>query len=182
MQPFHYLAINSMMRQAIDWWLDCIEANDGKRVVLGACAPDITIATDATGDGGIGIYVDRDNHIGLSGDEVRDAFPDVAPPVDAHIHIHESFALYLACQLYGHLMRDRYVHFITDNPTTARMAKFLSHRLPALHAIAKSVFILADKYNFRFHDIALVPGIQNQLADALSRQQYKRFHNLLDSI
>lgn len=61
------------------------------------------------------------------------------------------------------------------------MAKFLSHRIPALHAIAKSVFMLADKHNFRFHDISLVVGAHNQLADALSRQQYTRFYSLLES-
>jgi len=180
MQPYHSLAINSAMRQAIEWWLASIHAYDGKRVVLGACASDITVATDATGHGGIGIYIDKSHYIGMTGPEVREAYPDMAPPADALIYIHESFALYLACRLYGHLMCNRYVHFITDNPTTARTAKFLSHRVPELHTIAKSIFTLADRHNFRFHDISLVPGKQNQLADALSRQQYKRFHDLMN--
>jgi hypothetical protein len=96
--------------------------------------------------------------------------------------MHESFALRVACDYFGRILANMCIDFTTDNPTTAKMTKFLSHRIHELHDIAVNIFHSAEKHNFRFRDITLVPGVQNQLADALLRQQYDRFYALLKTL
>ena len=177
----HSLRINSAMHRSLRWWPQFLCLHNGKRLVLGVVQNRIIIATDATGNGGIGIFIDASRHIGLTGDEVRAIFHD-APLEDAHVFLHESFAVLVALRIFKQYLRDSSLHLITDNPTTARMMRFLSQRDPALHSYAESIFWLAEECNFRFTDVELVPGKFNECADALSRQQYARFYAILATL
>lgn len=181
MKPFHHIRISAEMQQSISWWLEFAQKFNGRRLILGNKTPRIRVATDATGDGSIGIFVDKHHYLSLTGDQVRNRYSD-APPATSPIFIHESFALRIACEYFGNALANKHIDFTTDNPATSKMTRFLAHRIPELHNIAVKIFHMAEKYNFRFRDIALVPGIQNQLADALSRQQFTRFFNLLSSL
>ena len=179
--PSYTFPISASLRQSVRWWLRFLNMYNGKRLVLGMSQRPLTIATDATGDGSIGIFIDSQRHIGLTGDEVRAYFDD-APARDAHVYLHECFAVVLAARIFKQHLRNCSLRLITDNPTTARLLRFLSHRIPELQVYAEAIFWLAEECNFRFTDVELVPGVQNECADALSRQQYSRFYALLGTV
>lgn len=109
---------DAALREAA-WWRDNAHLMQGKRKVLGAKSPQVTLFSDATGCGGVGIWIDggRGGFAALGPETVRELCPWV-PEGCRHAHIWETAAVLCAVTLFGEAcLANRLVLVRTDNPT-----------------------------------------------------------------
>ena len=88
------------------------------------------------------------------------------------------YPILVACSIWGHRWHGRRVLFHCDNQTVVHIWKKGTTRCPDIMQLVRSIFYEAAKGNFHVM-IAHVSGIDNSIADALSRLQMERFRALV---
>lgn len=89
----------------------------------------------------------------------------------------EFFPLLVAVQIWGRVLENQTVHFWTDNLVVVQVVNLLTTRSPRVMLLVRMFTLLCLCLNVLFlaHH---VPGINNGVADALSRQQMAKFRML----
>jgi hypothetical protein len=89
----------------------------------------------------------------------------------------ELYPIVVAALLYGPSWGQKRILFRCDNIATVwAINKGRSHS-PAMMQLMRRLVLVAAEWNFAFAS-EHIPGVKNDIADALSRLQYPRFHQL----
>ena len=166
----HRISLSGCARADIQWWLDFLPSWNGVSIMLQPdweAAADMDLYTDASGTIGYGAY--------FQGSWIADTW--------AEHHRHHSiqwkelFAILAAVAAWGHRWSGKKIRFYCDNQAVVKAWQSKAPKNHNLATLFRKLFLLAAKNNF---NVALkhIPGISNDIADALSRQQMQRFREL----
>ena len=89
----------------------------------------------------------------------------------------ELFAIVAAAATWGHLWQTKKILFYSDNQAIVQVWQSRRPKNATLTQLCRSLFFLAAKNNFDLF-MKHLPGVTNQIADSLSRQQVHRFRQL----
>jgi len=89
----------------------------------------------------------------------------------------ELFPIVLTAHVWGHFWVKKHVLFCSDNDAVVHIVNTRTSRVPCLMRLLCSLLFSAARHSFSFSS-QHVPGVDNQLADALSHfnwQEFRRF-------
>ena len=89
----------------------------------------------------------------------------------------ELFAIVVACQIWGELLREKRILFNCDNEAVVSMINTKRSHIPRVMDLIRHLTLLTMQYNF-YIKAQHIPGKRNAIADSLSRFQHKRFREL----
>jgi len=89
----------------------------------------------------------------------------------------ELFPIVLAAHVWGHFWVKKHVLFRSDNDAVVHILNTRTSRVPCLMRLLRSLLFSAARHSFSFSS-QHVPGVNNQLADALSRFNWQEFRRL----
>jgi hypothetical protein len=176
--PQHRIYCNVQMRCDLEWWQTNLAVFNGEaRVPWDACGCDIRL--DATGTGGLGVFVDggflaRPPAVTRSDDGSGPAELCRGHPDTNWANDWELFAFVVLMRAYGEYLRDKAVRVVSDNFAAVRgVRKFSVKGLdPELReGYLRELFALCVRFNVRLKT-RWIPGAENVLPDALSRQYW----------
>ena len=166
----HHISLTANARADIQWWLDFLPGWNGVSLMLQPnweSAADLNLSTDASGVIGYGAY--------FQGAWIAEEWS--AQHIQHSIQWKELFAIVAASATWGHQWSGKKIRFDCDNQA---VVKAWQSKAPKNHNLAnlfRRLFLVAAKNNF---NVALkhIPGLSNDIADALSRKQMQRFRDL----
>ena len=144
----------------IEWWLHFAKAWNGIALFLEphwTPTPQFKLFTDASGTLGFGAYWNGAWFSGTWSAEIA------SKPIEWK----ELYAIVMACQAWGHNWSSKKLLFHRSGLS----------RSSDLMRLVRALFHIAAKNNFHVL-IRHIPGIDNSIADALSRLQLQRFRAL----
>ena len=165
----HHLRISASIRADIDWWLSFATSWNGRAFFLDnhwLPSPQFQLFTDAS-HLGYGCY--WQGHW-LSGTWTR-------RQVARDIQWKELFAVLLAATAWGPQWSCRRLLVHCDNHAVVDIWQAGTTKHPALMHLVRTLFLTAATNNFTVL-LQHIPGVSNSIADALSRSQFSRFHQL----
>ena len=195
--PHHYKQkLTAHEREAVQIMHQILQTTLGMRMVCGVALHPLELQTDARGhtfearsddasESAIGYYVDPTCYRRMTSSELTMVFHD-APPPDAAIAIFEAFAPLAFLRLEPERCRGQIINLRIDNTAAAAVMRRLRGPTQldkplreALQSVAEAVWFELTKLGARFGNIKLVPGSENELADAVSRGQWDRLWELI---
>ena len=128
---------------------------------------DVEVSSDAAGSLGYGAY--------LKGQWFAGSW--AASQQLQSIAYKELFPIVLAAHVWGHSWVKKHVLFRSDNDAVVHILNTRTSRVPCLMRLLRSLLFSAARHSFSFSS-QHVPGVSNQLADALSRFHWQEFRRL----
>lgn len=128
---------------------------------------DIEVASVAAGTFGFGAYFQGFWFF----------WPVVAPQLSQSIAYTELFPVVVAAHVCGSQWSQKHVLFHSDNEAVVHMLNSRTSRTPSLMRLLSSLLLSAARYSFSFSS-RHVPGVNNLIADALSRFHWQEFWHL----
>ena len=128
---------------------------------------DIEVASVATGSFGFRAYFQGFSFFGQW----------VAPQLSQSIAYKELFPVVVAARVCGSQWSQKYVLFHSDNEAVVHMLNSRTSRTPSLMRLLSSLLLSAAHYSSSF-SLRHVPGVNNLIADALSRFHWQEFWHL----
>ena len=164
----HHVTINAMAKADLHWWLTFLPPWSGTSLILQTewtPAPDMQLYTDAS-DLGYGGYW-AGHWFGL--------------PWPTHLRQHsitwrEMYAILIACTTWGAHWHRKRILFHCDNQAVVAVWEKGSSRCPHIMALVRALFFTAATHNFHLC-IVHIPGINNCIADHLSRLSLQEFRH-----
>ena len=89
----------------------------------------------------------------------------------------ELYPIYLACMLWGPMWANRRICFHCDNQATVTILSTKTSQIPRIMNLVRLITLQTLLFNFTFTS-KHVPGVDNGIADSLSRFQMSRFCRL----
>lgn len=166
----HRISVTASARADIKWWQDFLPGWNGVSLMLQAdweSAADLQLHTDASGTLGFGAYFKGAWISGRWSEE----------QLTRSIQWKELFAIVVAAATWGHMWQRKKIRVYCDNQSIVHAWQAKTPKNTALTQLCRTLFFLAAKNNFNLF-LKHLPGITNQIADALSRQQVHRFRQL----
>ncbi|XP_065189426.1 uncharacterized protein LOC135820050 [Sycon ciliatum] len=168
-KPYHRIRLSPECHLDLLWWSYLLDGWNGKSFFLDlqeTLASDILIETDASGAIGHGAVYGTH------------WFADTWSPQHTPLCItfKELYPICIACATWGHQWCRKRIRFHTDNEAVAAVLKSGTSRCPNVMSLLRQLFFICAKGNFMV-TARHIPGTTNILADALSRQDFKRFHS-----
>ncbi len=157
----------------INWWIEFLPKWNGKALFLEphwtrACT--VQLYTDASATLGCGGFYD--------GAWFQSRWPGWLLSANPCIEFLEMFPILIALQLWGHTFSKKRLIFHCDNlGATQAWSSYNSKNRGVLELMRRMVTVAA-KFNFTI-TIKHIPGLDNGIADALSRFQMTKFHRLV---
>ena len=96
---------------------------------------------------------------------------------DISIAWQELFPIYLACAVWGPSWRNSHVRFSCDNQAVVPIINTKSSKIPRIMDLLRPITLFTLQHNFTLTAVHL-EGLQNGVADSLSRFQMDRFREL----
>ncbi|XP_068691526.1 uncharacterized protein [Montipora foliosa] len=128
---------------------------------------DIEVSSDAAGAFGYGAYM-KCQWFAVSW----------APSQELHsIAYKELFPIVLAAHVWGHLWVKKHILFRSETDAVVHVLNTRTSRVPCLMQLLRGLLFSAARHSFSFSS-QHVPGVSNQLADALSRFNWQEFRRL----
>lgn len=174
-KPRPILCINPEFRKDILMWQIFLDHWNGVSLFLPPFtepSPQIHLFTDAAGSIGYGAFFDNQWFQGkwLPSHQIN-------PDTGISITWQELYPIYLACMLWGPLWANRRICFHCDNQATVTILSTKSSKIPRIMNLVRLITLQTLQLNFAF-TAKHVPGVDNGIADSLSRFQMSRFHTL----
>lgn len=166
----HYIHLSASARADIQWWLDFLPDWNGVSLMLQPnweSAMDFNLTTDASGTIGYGAY--------FNGSWIMGAWTD--QHLQQSIQWKELFAILAATATWGHQWTGKKILFHCDNQAVVKAWHSKAPKNHKLATLFRKLFFLAAKNNFHIC-LKHIPGLNNEIADALSRNQMQRFRKL----
>lgn len=154
----------------IDWWLKFSADWNGKAFFLEPTwtpAHNWHLYTDASSTRGFGAY--------WNGAWFSHPWPHSL--ADCSIEWKELYAIVMACEVWGKQWSGKRLLFHCDNRAVVDVWESGLSRSSSLMCLVRALFFVAARCNFHVL-IAHIPGIENSIADSLSRLQLQRFRSL----
>ena len=173
-KPHHHIKLNSSFRKDVAMWLVFLEQWNGTNIFLDIAptnSPELEFSTDASGSLGYGAFF---NNFWFQGKWSR------------HFHTHkeqqsiawkELFPVYLACSVWGHFWSSKRIVLWCDNVSVTQILNSKSSKINKIMDLVRKITVQTLIHNFTL-SAKHVPGLDNSVADALSRFQMHRFHQL----
>ena len=166
----HPIRFNSEFRLDLSWWLEFFQSWNGYSFLLSprwAPIPDLHVSSDAAGSVGYGAILGRDWFVGR--------WSPLQLPLS--IAYKELFQIVLAASLWGHQWSAKRVEFCSDNTAVVEVLRSGTSRDSNLMVLLRHLSLLAARHSFVF-TARHIPGKSNAIADAISRFEFQRFHQL----
>ena len=166
----HPIRLNSEFRLDLSWWLEFFQSWNGYSFLLSprwAPIPDLHVSSDAAGSVGYGAILGRDWFVGK--------WSPLQLPLS--IAYKELFPIVLAASLWGHQWSAKRVEFCSDNTAVVEVLRSGTSRDSNLMVLLRHLSLLAARHSFVF-TARHIPGKSNAIADAISRFEFQRFHQL----
>ena len=166
----HHIYLNKDAKADMRWWLALLPSWSGTSTVIDPTwqlPPHFQLYTDAAGEAGFGAFWNGKWFNGKWGPESR----------QRSINWKELFVILLAAATWGHCWRGRSILFHCDNSAVVDIWNKGSTRQPHIMSLVRSLYFSAAQHEFHVA-VQHIPGINNSIADALSRFQEKKFRHL----
>ena len=128
---------------------------------------DIQVISDASGAIGYGAFLNQKWFNGLWH----------ATQVSQSIAYKELFPVVLAAHVWGQEWSKNHITFRSDNEAVVSVLNSRTSRVPEMMRLLRSLLLAAARFNFSFSSLH-IPGVDNSIADALSRFRWQEFRRL----
>ena len=166
----HHLSLTAEAKLDLQWWLDFLSQWSGKSLILQSNwlhSGSMQLYTDASGTLGWGAY--------WSGRWLQRSWSTTQQTRD--ITWKELFAIVMAVHTWGIYWTKQKIVFHCDNQAVVDIWEKGTTRDPYIMALVRLLYFGAAQYNINVC-VMHIPGAQNYIADALSRFQMIKFHQL----
>ena len=166
----HPIRINQEFRQDLLWWQRFLSSWHGVGFWLyPGLSPvaDLEVTSDAAGSVGFGAYSQGQWFYG----------PWSTFQADQSIAYKELFPVVIAAHLWGSLWSRKHILFRSDNQAVVALLSSRTSKIPVLMYLLRDLLLSAARWGFSFSSTH-VPGIQNNVADAISRFRWQEFRRL----
>ncbi|XP_040273667.1 uncharacterized protein LOC120989530 [Bufo bufo] len=171
--PFHYLRIPAAVKADLAVWESFLLEYNGRSIWMGAAisSADLDLFSDASGWCGYAVY--------CRWQWSAEAWPVEWKQADflSNLVLLELFPIVLATELWGDWLRNRRVRFYCDNMGVVRAINSQTANSPPVLNLLRHLVLRGLRLNACFVSVH-VPGVNNSLADSLSRFQWDRFRSL----
>nr|XP_034965330.1 uncharacterized protein LOC118082278 isoform X1 [Zootoca vivipara] len=169
----HRVRLNKGVKSDLRVWLQFLEKFNGISLWQDTLRlrVDFQVHSDAAGSLGFGVY--------LKGRWCAQHWPPEwrGKPLIRDLTFLEFFPIVVAVHLWADEFKNRRVCFWTDNQAVVNVLSRQSSRSPRVSALLRAFVLLCLQLNIYF-SAKFVPGVDNDIADALSRFQMDRFRSL----
>ena len=166
----HPIRLNSEFHLDLLWWDEFLSSWHGVNFWLYpgmSAAIDLEVTSDAAGSLGFGAYFRQDWFSGAW-----------APCQSGQsIAYKELFPIVIAAYVWGPLWSRQHVLFRSDNEAVVNILVARTSKVAGLMFLVRKLLFAAARFCFTF-TAQHVPGIHNQIADALSRFHWQEFRRL----
>jgi len=166
----HPIRLNKEFRQDLLWWHTFLTHWHGVQFWLFpglSLSTDVEVTADAAGSIGYGAFHGLEWFNGIWSE----------PQKDMSIAYKEFFPIVIAADLWGAKWVKLHVLFRSDNEAVVAILNSRTSRVPCIMHLVRHLLSSAACYNFTFA-AQHIPGIQNSVADALSRFNWQEFRQL----
>ena len=169
---FHHIRLNKEFFRDLTMWKAFLAGWNGRSFFLDTTvtpSPDLELYTDASGSVGFGGY--------FRGQWFQGRWP---PHMQLHrergisIEWQELFPIVVACAIWFPHFSGKRVQFWCDNESVVAIINSGHSKAPRIMDLLRFLVLISMKHNF-FVRARHVPGVSNEIADALSRFQDARF-------
>ena len=167
LKPYHHITISSGAKADISIWSAFLTQHNGRSFFIFDGDDALKLYTDAAGAIGFGAVLGRAWTYGV--------WPSNVDRTD--ITILELYPIVLSVNLWGDKIRNRNIEFHTDNMALVSIINSTSSSKENIMALVRILVSTMLRFNFTFRAVH-IPGVHNDLADALSRLQIGRFRAL----
>ena len=167
-KPHYSIRLNAECQADIEWWHTFIQAWNGTSILspLNRQSPDVHLWSDASGSWGCGAYW-QGLWFQVPWGTLPIASESIAPK--------EFFPIMVACIVWGKLWRGCTVCCHCDNSAVVSVINAKSAKEPLICHMIRCLFFASA--HFQFNLFALhTPGVTNEAADALSRNNLSSFN------
>ncbi|KAJ1109655.1 hypothetical protein NDU88_007015 [Pleurodeles waltl] len=169
--PHHHIRLQACVKEDLRMWIVFLKDFNGVTMLVEEedwfCH--IQIFSDASGAHGFGVFWD--------GHWAAEAWPESWKRAKFSIAFLEFFPLVVALSVWGRLLANRNVIFNVDNQTVVHLVNSQKAKDEKVLKLLRVFLLCCLKFNILFK-ARHVPGINNDIADALSRFQWQRFRGL----
>ena len=169
----HHIRLNTSFRSDLVWWDTFLEAWNGKSILrrpFDDAVEDVSLFSDASGSFGCGAWWARH--------WFQFAWPDCWG--GRNITLKEILPVVLACAVWGPQWRGRKVVAHVDNEGAVAVLNSGSSKKGQIMHLMRSLFFIVAHYQISLR-ACHVPGAQNGIADAISRDNLSLFFSLLQA-
>ncbi|XP_054839956.1 uncharacterized protein LOC129332750 [Eublepharis macularius] len=171
--PHHKVRIDVGMRADIEVWEEFLSSFNGiifwrEELLVGA---QLQVASDASGSTGFGVF--------FRGHWCAEQWPREwdESEVVRDLTFLEFFPILVAVFLWGHELANHVVHFWCDNMAVVQVVNSLTSKSVRVMSLVRAFTLKCLQLNILFR-ARHMPGVDNGVADTLSRQQMDRFRHL----
>ena len=168
----HRIYLNEQSREDIQWWIEFLPDWSRTTIIPDSYHirdDDLRLATDASKQGFGGVF----GHRWIQGRW---------PPGMAALHrgkaididYLELFAIFAACETWGHLWAGKRIIIHTDNQPITDVWQAGTSKSKPIMALIRAIFMTAANNQFSL-SLKFIPGKQNTAADLISRFQVDQF-------
>ena len=170
-KPYHRVRLSKDMAADLHVWKFFLDNFNGASMMIDICDElCLDLFTDASGSIGYGAYFD--------GHWVAAPWPKALQKCAPDITFKELFPIVLAIYLWGHHFANKKVIFHCDNQAVVCMINKQTTRSPSSMHLVRCLVSVCLVKNIVFKAVH-IPGLENNIADALSRLQFSRFRKLV---
>ena len=166
----HPIRINREFRRDLQWWQHFLSSWHGVGLWLyPGLSPtaDLEVVSDAAGSIGFGAY--------LQGQWFYGSWS--CSQAQQSIAYKELFPIVIAAHLWGPGWSRKHILFRSDNQLVVALLTSRTSKVPALMHLLRDLLLSAARWGFTFLSMH-VPGVQNSVADAISRFHWQEFRRL----
>ena len=166
----HFIRLNADARSDIEWWWQFIETWNGTSAApsLVSQQPEVSITADASGTWGCGAYYNTHWF----------QLPWNGMLRHAHISVKELTPIVIAAALWGQYWFLKSVRIWSDNTAAVAAINNNSSRCKDTAHLLRCLAFLSARFQCQF-SASHIPGVHNNTADALSRNQLPLFISML---
>ncbi|XP_040211442.1 uncharacterized protein LOC120942272 [Rana temporaria] len=172
--PNHYVRLVKEHREDLWVWHSFLEAFNGRALWMSGPVSnfDLELYTDAAGGSGFGAF--------FQGQWSAGPWPQswLSAGFTKNLVLLELFPVVLAVELWGTSFRDRKVRFHGDNLGVVQVINRVTASSPPVIRLLRHLVLRCLQLNVFVYAVHL-PGVENVVADALSRFQWDRFRELV---
>lgn len=166
---FHYVRLNQEDKEDLKMWLKFLGKFNGICMFHQLSwfeAPDLHLYTDASkiGYGAV-----------LKTQWLAGKFPQDCTKLN--ITVLELFPIFLALNVWGNELRNKKLRIHTDNLDLVHVINKKTSREKAIMPLVRELVLVTLKGNILLHAVHIA-GVDNNIADALSRFQFQRFRSI----
>ena len=168
--PNHHLKLSDGAKCDLKLWLLFLEKFNGVSMIpdqVWTSIVDIQFFTDSSGEACGGFYANR---------WFQTRWPGNIGRVRSIAWL-ELFPILVAVTLWGHLLQGKRIILRSDNMSVIAIINKQTSKCPEIMKLVRFFILQCLKFNLSFY-AKHIPGKENNIADALSRFQMRRFREL----